>query len=94
MQHRAPHAQGISFRKRRREGNVAIHKAYAAKGLRFAGVQHYPQIAQCGQAIGHQPFAASFIDGRTRTIRECDTQSFAARGDRRGQTCGTAPDDK
>jgi hypothetical protein len=92
MQDGAAHTESVSFRKRRLGGNAAIDEANAMEGLARRPVPRDPETAQCGQAIGHQSFAAGFVDGRACTVGKGDSEAFAARGDGGCEAGGTASD--
>jgi hypothetical protein len=92
MQDGTADTERISFRKRGLDGNVPVDESNAAERLRIRGVQRDSETAQRRQTIGHQSFTTCFVDGRARTIGECDIQSLAARGDGGRQPGGAASD--
>jgi hypothetical protein len=94
MEDGTAHPERISFGKHGLNGNAAVHESNAAEGLRVRTVQRNPETAQSGQAIGHQAFAACFVDGRACAVRECDMQSLAARGDGGRQPGRSTPDNE
>ena len=70
----------------------AIAETDAAKRVAAGGMQIDAERARGGQAIGHDAFAASLIDGRHGAIGQRDIQAAAARGDGGGQTGRSAAD--
>jgi hypothetical protein len=51
-------------------------------------------LAQGFEAIGHQPFAASFVDRRPGTVKNSYTQPLSSRGNRVGKSRGPAADNQ
>jgi hypothetical protein len=94
MQDGAAHTQRMAFRKLGLEGNAAIHESNAAEGQAGRLLPPDAKSTQCRQAVGHQPFAAYFVDGRARTIGKRDRKPFTARGDSGRQPGGAASNDK
>ena len=54
----------------------------------------WPGGRASSESFAHQPFATRFLDRRTRPVRNCYPQSFAARRNRRGEAGGPAAYDK
>src|ERR1039458_38816 len=71
---------------------AAVDESNAAEGLARRTVPLNAETAQRGQTIGHQPFAACFVDRRTRAVRECHVHSLKARGDGGREASGAASD--
>jgi hypothetical protein len=81
MQDGAADSERISLGERGFDGNIAVYESNAAEGLAGRPIPLNSEPTQRGQAVGHQSFAAYFIDRRARAIGECDIQPFAARRD-------------
>jgi len=78
----SPHAERVSLRKTGRHGNACAHEANPAERLRAGIVKCDTQLAQGGQSVGHQSFAARFVDWRVPTISDGYIKPFSARGKR------------
>ena len=68
------------------DAGIAIAEANAAKRVAAGRMQVEAERARGGQAIGHDAFAASLIDGRHGAIGQRDIQAAAARGESGGET--------
>jgi hypothetical protein len=94
MQHGAANAIRNTLWKDRLSFLRAANKANATERKDFANWNFNAQRAQGIEPVGHQAFAARFVDRRNRAIRHRHAQAAAARGNRRRQAGGTASGDK
>jgi hypothetical protein len=73
---------------------LAADETNAAERPASSQVDVHAKRAEAFDAVGHEPFAAGFIDGRMSMVDDCDGQALAPQGDRSGKTGGPAADDK
>jgi hypothetical protein len=91
VQLNAPDAHARSFRKTGLDGSPCTEKTDAAQREALFDAGRDSEMVQGGQRFGHQPFAASFIDGRLRGVSDRNFKTLESRSDGRGQSGGPAP---
>jgi hypothetical protein len=75
MQKSTPHAKRGLPRKIGMNTQRAANEAYSAKSSRFFCWQVNPQSGKRCTRIGHEPFAAGFVDWRLGSISYDDTKA-------------------
>src|SRR5260370_41692623 len=82
MQASAPNADSTRAWKVGMHRRPAFNEAYAAKIKGLFRLKCDAEIAQSVNGFRHQPFAASFVDGRPGDARHADLEALFARSAR------------
>src|SRR6185369_450629 len=70
----------------------AGHHANAAEGESLSGWKLHTEVGQSRETVGHQPFAAGFIDGWKQRVGQHDAEPPPACRNRGSQARGPTPD--
>ena len=92
VQDRAAHADAGAVRKTCGHAQAAADKAYPAEGMRVRLRDRNSQLRERGASVGHQAFAARFVDGWPSTVRHYNVETTLTRRDGRRQSRGAATD--
>ena len=92
MQVDAPHRNAGFPAKVGRNPAAVANETNAAKRERVFRIELDSQATECAERVRHEPFAAGFVDGRLRSVRDGDVESLEPRCDRRRQPRGSAAD--
>jgi hypothetical protein len=94
VQHGPPHAYALTGGKVRLDFCPVSEKANPAEGVTLTLIHFNTQAAERSERVGHESFAARFVDGRLRAIRNNHVESLLAQRNRRGKTSWTSANDK